>query len=103
MYWASRVAQLTQVSLIGYAVGGLFLGLAYFDLPYHLMAIMILTKEYVRRELKLPGPLPELRVDDALAKPVSGAGSGSVAQNVPARSTRKYPTRTRVQDVATIW
>lgn len=34
---------MTQVSLIGYATGGAFLGLAYFDYPYHLVIILVLT------------------------------------------------------------
>jgi hypothetical protein len=41
--WASDLAAMIQVSLIGYAVGGAFLGLAYFDLPYHLMIIVLLA------------------------------------------------------------
>jgi len=41
--WAADLAAMTQVSLIGYATGGAFLGLAYFDLPYHLMIIILLT------------------------------------------------------------
>lgn len=41
--WASDLAGMTQVSLIGYATGGAFLGLAYFDYPYHLVIILVLT------------------------------------------------------------
>ena len=44
--WASDLAAMTQVSLIGYATGGAFLGLAYFDLPYHLMVIIVLTAKF---------------------------------------------------------
>ena len=33
-----------QVCLIGYAVGGTFLGLAYFDLYYHLVAMLAICK-----------------------------------------------------------
>ena len=40
-----------QAGLIGYAVGGAFLGLAYYDLPYHLMAIIIITRSIVEKEL----------------------------------------------------
>lgn len=48
--WASDLASMTQVSLIGYAVGGLFQGLAYFDLPYHLIALLILTLRVVEEK-----------------------------------------------------
>jgi probable O-glycosylation ligase (exosortase A-associated) len=44
--WASDLAAMVQVSLIGYAAGGAFLGLAYFDLPYHLMIIILLTAKF---------------------------------------------------------
>ncbi len=41
--WAADLAGMTQVSLIGYATGGAFLGLAYFDYPYHLVIILVLA------------------------------------------------------------
>lgn len=44
--WASDLAAMTQVSLVGYAAGGAFLGLAYFDLPYHLMIIVVLAAKF---------------------------------------------------------
>ena len=44
--WASDLASMIQVSLIGYAAGGAFLGMAYFDLPYHLMIILLLAAKF---------------------------------------------------------
>jgi putative inorganic carbon (hco3(-)) transporter len=41
--WAADLAAMTQVSLIGYATGGAFLGLSYFDYPYGLVIILVLT------------------------------------------------------------
>ena len=52
--WACDFAAMLQVSLIAYAVGGAFLGLAYFDLPYHLMAMMVITRVIVQDAIK-PG------------------------------------------------
>jgi probable O-glycosylation ligase (exosortase A-associated) len=43
--WAHDLASMVQVSLIGYAIGGAFLGLAYYDLPYHLIAILVLLRK----------------------------------------------------------
>lgn len=43
--WAADLAAMTQVSLIGYATGGAFLGLSYFDYPYHLVIILVLTHQ----------------------------------------------------------
>jgi probable O-glycosylation ligase (exosortase A-associated) len=44
--WAADLAAMIQVSLVGYATGGAFLGLAYFDLTYHLIIILILTAKF---------------------------------------------------------
>jgi hypothetical protein len=44
--WAADLAAMIQVSLVGYGVGGVFLGLAYFDLTYHLMIILILAAKF---------------------------------------------------------
>ena len=49
--WASDLASMIQVSLIGYATGGAFLGLAYFDLPYHLLVIVVLVKRILQKEI----------------------------------------------------
>ena len=44
--WAADLAAMIQVSLIGYGAGGAFLGLAYFDLTYHLMIILVLAAKF---------------------------------------------------------
>jgi len=44
--WAENLAAMAQVSLIAYAVGGSFLSLAYYDLYYNVVALLVLT-EYV--------------------------------------------------------
>jgi len=44
--WAADLAAMIQVSLVGYGAGGAFLGLAYFDLTYHLMIILVLTAKF---------------------------------------------------------
>lgn len=41
--WAADLAAMIQVSLVGYGAGGAFLGLAYFDLTYHLMIMLVLA------------------------------------------------------------
>lgn len=41
--WAADLAAMIQVSLVGYGAGGAFLGLAYFDLTYHLMVILVIV------------------------------------------------------------
>jgi probable O-glycosylation ligase (exosortase A-associated) len=44
--WAADLAAMIQVSLVGYGAGGAFLGLAYFDLTYHLMIALVLAAKF---------------------------------------------------------
>ena len=46
--WCGDLAAMVQVSLVGYAVGCAFLDLAYFDLPYNLMIMAVLSLAWVR-------------------------------------------------------
>jgi hypothetical protein len=41
-----------QVSLVGFSVGGAFLSLLYFDVPYYLMCAMVATRIVVEKGLK---------------------------------------------------
>jgi probable O-glycosylation ligase (exosortase A-associated) len=68
--WASDMASMIQVSLVGYAAGGAFLGMAYFDLPYHLMIILVLTAKF----------------SGVLGKVPVGAESGTQASSVRPRA-----------------
>jgi hypothetical protein len=80
-----------QVSLIGYAVGGAFLNLAFFDLFYHLVALLILAQAQVRNTLRearraadekaAPPAAPRLETQPALARPqVAAGGSRRIAR-----------------------
>lgn len=53
--WAVDLAGLCQVSLIGYLLGGAFLSLAYWDMPYNLIVIAVC----LRRLLESPVPIKE--------------------------------------------
>lgn len=54
------LAGMCQVSLVGYAVGGAFLSLAYFDLPYNILVMLILARRLLAQQdtesMKLPTP-----------------------------------------------
>jgi putative inorganic carbon (HCO3(-)) transporter len=50
--WALDLVPMLQVSLLGFAVGGAFLSLAYFDVPYYVMTAMIATRLLVDKHLK---------------------------------------------------
>ena len=47
--WVAQLGAMAQVCLVGYAVGGAFLSLAYFDLPYNVMVMVVLAKNWVQR------------------------------------------------------
>ena len=47
--WATMLGSMVQVSLVGFAVGGAFLSLSYFDLPYNLMVMVLLARSWVIR------------------------------------------------------
>jgi probable O-glycosylation ligase (exosortase A-associated) len=50
--WARDLASMTQVSIVGYAVGGAFLGLAYFDFYYNLISLLVLAQVIVKKQLE---------------------------------------------------
>jgi putative inorganic carbon (HCO3(-)) transporter len=50
--WVHMLAGMCQVSLIGYAVGGAFLSLAYYDFPYNLLIIVVCTQRWLAGALK---------------------------------------------------
>lgn len=70
LQWAALLAGMLQVSLVGYVVGGTFLGMAYFDLPYSLLALVVATHGVVLRELRA-----ERQSADAALPAASPAGA----------------------------
>jgi probable O-glycosylation ligase (exosortase A-associated) len=52
--WASQLAAMIQVSMIGFGVGGAFLSLLYFDVPYYLMGALLVTGQIVQDALQQP-------------------------------------------------
>jgi probable O-glycosylation ligase (exosortase A-associated) len=67
--WVSHLGAMCQVSMVGYAVGGAFLSLAYFDLPYNVMVMVVVAarwlekREWLNERTELP----------RTAQPVGGA------------------------------
>lgn len=59
--------------MIGYLVGGAFLSLAYFDLPYNILAIAILTKQWFLKH----------RLDESVE--LKPANSGPLNTYLPSR------------------
>jgi probable O-glycosylation ligase (exosortase A-associated) len=55
--WAADLGAMVQVSIAAYAVAGLFLNLATFDLYYHLVAVVVIASSLARRQLPSGAPL----------------------------------------------
>lgn len=49
--WMRNYSDMLQISLIAYMAGGVFLGRAYFDLFYHLVAVIVVLKVLAAREI----------------------------------------------------
>jgi probable O-glycosylation ligase (exosortase A-associated) len=96
IHWAYDLGAMAQVCIVGYAVGGAFLGLAYFDLPYTIMAFVVLGHVVAERELRhvrqmdspgIPEPASGLRSAGAL-RPTSSAEG-----RPPSGRAAAYPRR----------
>ena len=48
--WLFHLAGMCQVSLVGYAVGGAFLSLAYFDLPYNILVVIVVSLRWIQEK-----------------------------------------------------
>jgi probable O-glycosylation ligase (exosortase A-associated) len=58
--WVPLLMRMCQVSIVGYAVGGAFLSLMLFDVPYYIVGLVVLVQATVneRRAAAVPGPVP---------------------------------------------
>jgi putative inorganic carbon (hco3(-)) transporter len=50
--WAGVLMDMVKVSMVGFAVGGAFLSLAYFDVPYYMTALVVATRQLVLAAVK---------------------------------------------------
>ena len=49
--WAWQLAAMMKVSIVGFAVGGAFLSLAFWDMPFYFMVILVATEKWVNSRL----------------------------------------------------
>lgn len=60
--WITRFALMAKVSIVGFAVGGAFLSLAYFDLPYYLPVTLLAMYRWLDLN---PTPVSPVRAKSA--------------------------------------
>jgi probable O-glycosylation ligase (exosortase A-associated) len=81
LHWAGDLARMVQVSLIGFAVAGAFQNLAFFDLYFHLIAMLFLAQQIAMAELARNDATPEALsagYRPAMARsPLPGRAAGS--------------------------
>ncbi|NGZ05419.1 MAG: putative O-glycosylation ligase, exosortase A system-associated [Magnetococcales bacterium] len=58
LLWARDLANMFQLSLISYYSAGIFLGMAVFDLPFHLIIISQLVRTHVENHISKPTQTP---------------------------------------------
>ena len=75
--WAADLAAMLQVGLVGYAVAGLFLGMTYFDLYYHFLALLVILPVILKQQIEA-GSEPEAVREDRQS-------AGGVPEPVAAR------------------
>jgi probable O-glycosylation ligase (exosortase A-associated) len=51
-HWAGTLARMLQASIAGFAVGGAFVNLLNYDLPYYLIGVVVLTELALREQLR---------------------------------------------------
>jgi probable O-glycosylation ligase (exosortase A-associated) len=48
--WMADLSRMLQVSLVAYAVGGAFLSMSYFDLPWHIISFLVLMRAILEKQ-----------------------------------------------------
>lgn len=52
LLWAVNLARMLQVSIVGYAVGGAFLSVLYFDVFYYIVVCLVLLRTIVENDVR---------------------------------------------------
>jgi probable O-glycosylation ligase (exosortase A-associated) len=89
--WVADLAAMIQVSLVGYATAGAFLGLAYFDYYYTLIALVVLCKTVVVSGTagKLAVPAAAAVEPPLVGRPVMPVGWSAFKPSRPAGGVRE--------------
>jgi putative inorganic carbon (HCO3(-)) transporter len=89
--WAGDLAAMVQVSLVGYASAGAFLGLAYFDYYYTLVALVILCKTILTSETvsRVAEPASNAAQPPLAGGPATAAGWSALRPSGPPRGLRE--------------
>ena len=56
--WVPLLMRMIQVSVVGFAIGGAFLGLLHYDFPWYLVALVVMVGATVEENLRSASRLP---------------------------------------------
>lgn len=87
--WIHQLASMCQVALVGFAVGGAFLSLAYFDLPYNIMIMMVVTERWLAQ--RNAAPQGSSSSSAAMAHAVTDDRAGASPHGPPAAGLPRRP------------
>jgi len=79
LQWMVSLARMLQVSLVAFAVGGAFLSMAYWDMPYYAVVVIVAMKRLLRERMLIArtAASPEI-----LSKPVAGGLAAALGRSV---------------------
>jgi len=81
--WASDLAKMAQVCIVGYAVSGAFLSLAYFDLYYDILIILVVLEKFLLLKRDRHGvPVPYVPLPPAPVKKNARSALNKARSNV---------------------
>ena len=91
--WLADLAAMTQVSLVGYATAGAFLGLAYVDYYYTLIALVVLCKTVLvsSAEAKVAMPAAAAVEPPLASRPATSPGWSAFKPTGPAGGVQQGP------------
>ncbi len=58
LLWVFHLGSMCQVALVGYCIGGAFLSLAYFDLPFNIMVMVVVTERWLNSRSTVAASAP---------------------------------------------
>ena len=89
--WLADLAAMIQVSLVGYATAGAFLGLAYFDYYYTLIALVVLCKTILVSDAASRAAEPAVSVAEPplVKRPATTPGWSALKPGGPPRGLRE--------------
>jgi len=89
--WVADLASMIQVSLVGYASAGAFLGLAYFDYYYTLIALVVLCKTLLVSDVasRVAEPAVSVAEPPLVKRPATLPGWSALKPGGPPRGLRE--------------